>query len=308
MWLGEVGPAEHHFAHSLALYDPQRYHSYVFHNTLDPRVSCLSFWSPALCHQGYPAQALQKGEAALHLARELGDPFSLALALYFLARLHRSREEEPLTDERTEALATIATEQDLPMWMAAGALLRGWVLVKRGQGEEGIRQIHQGVATWRAMGTRLEDSYFLALLAEAHGEVGQAADGLAVVAEALAVADKYGERVYEAELYRLKGELSLQSRSSESGVRNQKAKVSDPPTPDPQAEAEECFRQAIAIARRQSAKSLELRAVMSLCRLWQQQAKKKQARQRLAEIYGWFTEGLDTADLQEAKALLQSLS
>ena len=151
-------------------------------------------------------------------------------------------------------------------------------------------------------------SYYLALLAEACGKVGQAEEGLNALAEALLMVDRTGERYYEAELYRLKGELSLQSRqvntSSESGVTSPQ-----PPTPSTQAEAEAeaCFLKAIEIARRQQAKSLELRAVMSLSRLWQQQGKRKEAHQMLAEIYGWFTEGFDTADLKEAKALLEEL-
>jgi len=139
-------------------------------------------------------------------------------------------------------------------------------------------------------------SYFLALLAEAYGKGGQAEEGLHVLAEALAHVDKTGERYYEAELYRLKGELTLQQLK----VQGSKFKVEE--------EVEECFLKAIEIARWQQAKSLELRAVMSLARLWQQQGKKDEARQMLAEVYGWFTEGFDTADLQEAKALLEELT
>ncbi len=137
--------------------------------------------------------------------------------------------------------------------------------------------------------------------------MGQAEEGLTALAGALTVADKTGERFYEAELYRLKGELSLQS-----AVRSPRSEVTSPqhPAPNPQAEAEAeaCFHKAIEIARRQQAKSLELRAVTSLARLWQQQGKKGEARQMLAEIYDWFTEGFDTADLQEAKALLEELA
>jgi Predicted ATPase len=133
--------------------------------------------------------------------------------------------------------------------------------------------------------------HFLALLAEAYEKAGQIEEGLSVLAEALAEVDKRGERYYEAELYRLKGELTLKQSRVQSL----------------ETEAESCFHQAIAIAHRQSAKSLELRAVMSLSRLWQRQGKKEEARQRLAEIYGWFTEGFNTKDLQEARALLQEL-
>jgi len=146
------------------------------------------------------------------------------------------------------------------------------------------------------MGAGLFQSHYLILLAEEYGKAGQAEEGLVALAEALTVVDKSGERFYEAELYRLKGELTLQWSSVQrlaSGVRKQ---------------AEECFQKAIEIAQRQQAKSLELRATMSLVRLWQQQGKKNEAHHLLAEIYGWFTEGFDTKDLQEAKALLESLT
>jgi predicted ATPase len=173
------------------------------------------------------------------------------------------------------------------------------VVAVQGQAEDGIKQIHQGLATTRATGAELNRPYHLALLAEAYGKAGQGEEGLPALAEALDLVNKTGERWYEAELHRLKGELTLaQSR------------VHRPPSTvhNPQSEAEECFRKAIEIARQQRAKLWELRAVMSLARLWQQQGKKDEARQQLAEIYGWFTEGFDTKDLQEAKALLEDLN
>src|SRR5206468_12247834 len=167
----------------------------------------------------------------------------------------------------------------------------------QGQVEEGIAQIHQGLAAWRATGTVTALTLYIPLLAEAYGKAGQAAEGLSVLAEALTLVDKTGERVYESELYRLKGELTLQKFQ----VAGSKVLTSEP-------QAESCFRKAVEIARHQQAKSLELRAVMSLAKLWQRQGKKDEARQLLAEIYGWFTEGFDTKDLQEAKALLDELA
>ena len=158
----------------------------------------------------------------------------------------------------------------------------------------------------RLQGQRLDRPYYLALLAEAYGKVGQTEEGLTVLAEALAVVDKTGERCYEAELYRLKGELTLQQVvSRQFSVVSHRA---PDPSPDPQGEAEACFLKAIEIARKQQAKSLELRATMSLARLWQQQGKKNEAHKLLSEIYDWFTEGFDTKDLQEAKALLEELN
>jgi len=180
--------------------------------------------------------------------------------------------------------------------LAQGTSLRGWALVKQGQRrEEGIAQLRQGLAVYQATGAELGRPYYLAELAEACGLVGQGEEGLRALAEALAAVHKSGE-FSETELCRLKGELMLKR----SGVRGRESEV--------QGEAEECFLKAIEIARRQSAKSWELRAVMSLARLWQQQGKKKEAHEMLAEIYGWFTEGFDTKDLQDAKRLIEELS
>jgi predicted ATPase len=171
---------------------------------------------------------------------------------------------------------------------------RGWALAMQGHGDEGIAHLRQGLAAYRATGAEFLRPYYLTLLGEAYGKVGQAEEGLSVLAQALNMVDTTGEHFSEAELYRLRGDLTLQSK-----VQSLQSKV--------EAEAEECFLKAIEIARRQQAKSLELRAVMSLSRLWQQQGKKEEAHVLLSEIYGWFTEGFDTKDLQEAKALLEEL-
>ncbi|MBI3303221.1 MAG: hypothetical protein HYZ72_14230, partial [Deltaproteobacteria bacterium] len=186
-----------------------------------------------------------------------------------------------------------------------GTILQGKAMVEQGQGEPGIAQIRQGLSVYQATGAELIQPYFLALLAEAYGKAGQAEEGLSALAEALAKVDKTKERREEAELYRLKGELSLKSRQVEDKSKTSQDKSG---VQSLESEAEECFRKAIEIARRQQAKSLELRAVMSLSRLWQSQGKKAEARRMLTEIYGWFTEGFDTADLQEARALLEALT
>ena len=175
-------------------------------------------------------------------------------------------------------------------WAAQGTILRGRVLAEQGHVVEGIAQIQQGLAAYRATGSALLQPYFLALLSEAHQRAGQAEAGLTVLAEALRLVDNTGERWYQVELYRLKGELLL-----------------DLPT-EHYAEAALCVQQALALARQQQAKSLELRAAMRLARLWQQQGKADAAQQLLVESYGWFTEGFDTADLQEAQGLLQESS
>jgi len=316
-WLGEFASAQAHLEQSVALYDPQQHRSHAFFYGQSPKVSCLSIATWALWLLGYPDQAQERIRGALALAQELSHPFSLVYALFYAASLHRFRREVQAAQERAEALIALSREQGFLYRLTFGTILRGWATVEQGQGEEGITQIRQGLAAFQATGAGVVRPYFLALLAEAYGKVGQGEKGLSVLAEAFAVVDRTGERLYEAELYRLKGELSLQSRQVEdkpktsqdkSAVRSPESEDTDPRplAPDPQAEA--CFHKAIEIARRQSAKSLELRAVMSLSRLWQQQGKKDEARQMLAEIYGWFTEGFDTADLQEAKALLQELA
>jgi predicted ATPase len=213
---------------------------------------------------------------------------------------------------------TLCSEQGFPYWLATGTILRGWALAEQGQGEEGIAQMRQGLTASRATGAEVNRPYYLALLAEAYGKAGQAEEGLTVLAEALTLVDKTGERMYEAELYRLKGTLTLQSKASLGQVSGKSQASQEqfgdtdprPLTPDPpaEAEAEACFHKAIEIARKQQAKSLELRATVSLSRLWQQQGKTTEARELLAPVYNWFTEGFDTKDLQEAKALLEELS
>jgi predicted ATPase len=167
-------------------------------------------------------------------------------------------------------------------------------MVMQRQDVQGIAEIRQGLALWQAMGAENVQPYFLALLAEAHGAVGQPQDGLLILAEALAKGEQIQEKVWEAELYRLKGELTLQARD-----KNREASV---------IEAESCFHRALDVSRNQAAKSWELRAATSLARLWQQQGKTGDARNLLAPVYNWFTEGFDTPDLKDAKALLDSVS
>ena len=168
--------------------------------------------------------------------------------------------------------------------------MRGWSLAIQGLWAEGHAQLHGGLDAWRATGSGNSGPYFLTLLVEAQRQAGQSQAGLTVLTEALTLVDTTGERWYEAELYRLKGELLLQHTGSNA------------------SQAEPCFQHALAIARRQQAKSLELRAAMSLARLWQQQGKRQEAHDLLAPVYHWFTEGFDTADLQDAKALLEELA
>ena len=299
--LGEIAQARKHAEQGIALYNPKQHSSHAFLYGQDPGVACLFWTAWALWYLGYPDQALKKGHEAFVLAQELSHPYSLAVVLDLLAFLHQFRREEHTAQEQAEASITLSTERGFEFFLEMGTILQGWALAGQGQREEGIEQMRQGLASWQATGAELYRSYWLALLAEAYGKAGQTEEGLTVLAEALAVVNKNSERFYEAELYRLKGELLLMQAVGAGSIPDEF--VGDAPT-----EAETCFRQAIDIARCQSAKSLELRAVISLSHLLQKQGKKQEARRMLAEIYGWFTEGFDTRDLKEAKALLDELS
>jgi predicted ATPase len=289
-WLGEMAPARAHFEQAIALYDPQQHRSHIVEYGQDPGVLCRGFGAWPTWVLGYPDQALQSTKEALNLAQEFAHPFSLALALMFATLVHQFRREVNDVRERAQALIRLSTEKGFPYWLAYGTILRGWALAVQGEGAEGISQMHHGLGTRRATGGEVQLPYFLSLLAHAHGEVGQPEVGLTVLAEALALVDRTGVRCWQPELHRLKGELLVILKSQKVG------------------EAEECFRQALDIARRQRAKSLELRAAMSLSRLWQQQGKREDAHKLLAEIYAWFTEGFDTADLKEARMLLEELA
>jgi predicted ATPase len=301
LYLGEFSLGREHLQQSMALYDPQRRHLYVRGSVHDPGVACLRNDAMALWCLGYPDQALKKIRAAVNLAQELfhslelAHSLSLARALDFAALLHQYRREGQAAQEQAEAMLAVSTEQGFPFFLAHGTILRGWALTAQGHGKEGIAQIRQGLVAYQATGGGLFRPYFLAMLAEAYGKMGQCEEGLTLLAEALATVDKNGERFYEAELYRLKGELTLRSQ-----VQGHKSKV--------EKEAEGCFWRAIEIARCQQAKSLELRAGTSLSRLWQSQGKNKEAHDLLSEVYGWFTEGFETKDLQEARALLEELA
>jgi predicted ATPase len=315
-YLGELAPARAHLEQSMAFYDPQKRRSAAFSSVQEPAVGCLSTIAHVLWGLGYPDQALKRSHEVLTLAHQLSHPFSLAFAQSLAAVLHYYRREGQAAQERAEAVMTLCTEHGFPLWVAGGRILRGWALAQQGQGEEAIAEMRQGMDAWRATGAEIGRPYWLAMLAESCGKVGRSAEGLSVLAEALAMVHESGERRWEAELHRLKGELLLMQSSARDGSRTAPAVTTMTADADVGAsgqsplltEVEACFRQALAVAHRQSAKSMELRAAMSLGRLWQHQGKWDEARELLAEIYGWFTEGFETADLQEAKALLEELS
>jgi predicted ATPase/class 3 adenylate cyclase len=288
---GELSAARLHLEQGLRLYEPQRHRAHAaLYSGHDPGVCCRAMAALHLWLLGYPDQAVASSQAALTLAQQLAHPLTQAISLYLATILHHLRREASLIQARGEAVMSIATEQGFPQQLANATPLQGWALAACGGGAEGITQIQQGLAASQAIGTVRDRPYHLALFAEVSAQVGQTTAGLEALAEALATLPKSGARWWEAELYRLRGELLLQHAVAQPG------------------EAETCFQQALAVARRQQAKSLELRAAMSLARLWQHQGKRTEAHQLLEKVYGWFTEGFDTADLQEARALLDGPS
>jgi predicted ATPase len=287
--LGALPPAHQHLEEASALYTPGQHRAPVFHMGQDPGVACRAVTAIVLWILGYPEQALARVHEVLVLAHELSHPYSLAFARYWAAWVSQVRRDVPAVYEHAEATIALSTEQGFPLWTALGTGLHGWALAMQGQGEAGMAQVRQGIAAYRATGSELLVPYFYTLLAEACDHLGHPEDGFQALAEAHTLVEQHEDRYWEAEISRLRGVLLLRQ----------------PGTPQPEAEA--WLQRALDVARRQEAKSLELRAAMSLARLWQQQGKQAAARALLAPIYGWFTEGFDTADLQEAKALLEAL-
>ena len=316
-WLGEFPVAREHLEQGQHLYDPQQHRYVALLYGDDTGVVCHAYGASILWYLGYPDQARVSMQAALALAREVSIPHIVAFALDSAAWLHLHCREEDTTWEYLAMLEALASKQGFQHWVAASTILRGRRLVQQRQEGEGIALMRQGLAAYRATGAELGRAQYLALLVEAYGQIGQTQKGLTLLTEALTAIHKTGERHCEAELYRLQGALTLQqARASRQHVpgksttrRKKVSAVSEQwPISGPHADAEACFLKAIEIARNQQAKSLELRAATNLSRLWQQEGKQKEAHRMLSEVYDWFTEGFDTKDLQEAKALLNALA
>jgi predicted ATPase len=286
LWRGEPAAAQTHHTQALALYDPQAHRALAMRYGTDLGVASHIHLARALWCLGFPEQALQHSQAACTLAQDVTHPLSLANALVFAASVHQYRREVLAVHAQAAAALTLATAQGFVQRVAWSTVLHGWALAMQGQSEAGPAAIRQGLAAELATGATLWQPYFLGLLVEAYGAGGHPEEGLHALTEALAVLDTTEVRDYEAEIYRLKGALLLQQA-----------------VPDA-AQAETCFHQALDVARQQQAKSWELRAATSLARLWQSQGKRQEAYDVLAPVYGWFAEGFDTADLQEAKTLL----
>jgi len=288
-YLGVLSAARQHLEEGIARYTPAQRYAPVFRIGQDPGVTGRIYAAWTLWVLGYPDQALARGHEAVALAHALSHPFSLAYVRCWAAVILQLRRDVSAVHEHAEAAIALSTEQGFPLWVATGTILRGWALTMQGQGEEGMAQVCQGITAFRATGAAVTVPYLSTLLADVCDHLGHTADGLQALAEAHILVEQHEERFWEAEVCRLRGVLLLRQLVPQ------------------QAEAEACFQRALDVARRQEAISLELRAAMSLARLWQQQGRHAEAYELLAPIYGWFTEGLDTADLQEAKALLDTL-
>jgi DNA-binding winged helix-turn-helix (wHTH) protein/predicted ATPase len=287
-YLGDYAAAWWHLAQGIALTDPAVQRALALRHGVAPGVGGLATAANTLWCLGYPAQAVRRSQEALVLAQELDHPYSLAYAQNWAAVLHHRRRDVPAVQAQAEALLALATAQGFSVYAGWGIYWRGWALAMQGQGTAGLTQMQQGLEAIFATQTLIQPLCLL-LLAEATGHVGQVVEGLRLLAEALGVFEASGRGDLLAEAYRLQGEFLLRQAVPEV------------------AKAEACLQQALAIARRQEAKAWELRVATSLAQLWQRQGKRAEAYHLLDVVYGWFTEGCDTAELQEARALLDAL-
>jgi predicted ATPase len=285
-YLGELEASRVHFEQTIAIYDAESIDSPV---TLYGAVLCRAHLARVLLYLGFADQSQQVMNQGTAHAESMRHPVGLADALSLTAHVWAFHHHPQKTQETAAAIAKRSEDHGLPYYAAIATMMRGWALAMQNQGEEGITLIREGLAAYLATGTRHQYGYYMGLLAEALEEAGQREQALAALTEALDFATQNSEPYFESELYRLRGEALLKA-----GI------VSAP-------EAGLCFHRAVEIARRQHAKSLELRAVMSLARLWRRQGKTAEAHRMLAEVFDWFTEGFETPDLKDARALLEEL-
>ena len=310
--LGDLETARTHLEQSSQNYDPPGHQSLAFDNALDGGVAGYGYSAWVLWHLGYPDQAKRKIQEMFTLAEQRAQPLSLAWAYNAAAWVYQLCREPAAVLDAVEKGLAVDNDYGFAQLLAAGTIAQGWALVEQGQTEEGIAQLQQGLSAIRTTGTQIGSPWYLSLLAEALGKAGQIQDGLSLIDEAFAVIEKTGERLSEAECYRLRGELLL---NDERKTRNAERRKKPKQMPSVHRssfivhhfeEAEVCYQQAIEIARQQNAKSFELRAATSLARLWQRQGKSQEAHTLLSDVYNWFTEGFETLDFQEAKAVLEA--
>jgi class 3 adenylate cyclase/predicted ATPase len=284
---GSFAPSRSHLEEAFALYDAIYYGSLVHQVGYHPQVLLQAWLGLVFFCLGFPDQALARASGAIAEARELAHPPSLAVSSGLGARLLSLVGDDAALDERVAQLVAVATEQGFPFWRAHGTIFHGWVKVKNGDVAEGMSILRSGTTAYRATGARLWMPHFTALLASAYEIAGQIDEAVTQLDDALQLVERTGERWLEAEIHRHKGELLLRQGHTEA--------------------AEELHCKALSIAREQEAKLWELRAATSLARLRREQGRRAEARDLLAPVHGWFTEGFDTPDLKDAKALLDEL-
>ena len=287
---GDFDKARAHYDQGIALYDPGEHRPLATRFGQDIRVAILSYRSLTLWFLGYPEAALKDAEDAVKYAREMGQAASLMFALFVTAIVHILCGNYSVATAQADELFLVADEKGALLWKAVGMMFEGCVLASTGKASEAVEMLTAGSTEYRSTGATTFLTWFLSYLARAYGELGQFDDAWRCIGEVMTAVQTTKERWYEADLHRIAGEIALKS-----------------PKPDA-AKAEAYFERALAVARQQQAKSWELRAAMSLARLWRDQGKVQQARELLAPVYGWFTEGFDTRDLKEAKALLEELA
>jgi predicted ATPase len=288
MFAGRFALSRSHLEEALALYDPISHRSIVHQTGLYPQNNSQSLLGIVLFCLGLPDQALARSSAAIAEARKLAHPPSLALSFALGARLLSLVGDNAALDEWAAQLVAVAIEQGFPYWRAQGTVYRGWVKVKNGNLTEGISLLRCGSSAYRATGAELLMPHYIALLAGACEIAGQVEEAVTLLDDALEIVERIGERWFTAELNRRKGQLLLRQGHAKA--------------------AEELYRKALSIAEEQEAKLWELRGAVSLARLRRDQGRRAEARDLLAPVYGWFTEGFDTPDLKEAKALLDELA
>jgi DNA-binding winged helix-turn-helix (wHTH) protein/class 3 adenylate cyclase/predicted ATPase len=289
-WSGDFVNARQHLDEGIQRYSLSLPRAPVFQIGEDPGVGCHMYASSVLWFLGYPDQAAARMHGGLMMAGKLSRPYTLAFARVVAALCFQMRREVAATLDQAEAAVSLATEHGFPHWTAMGAILCGWALAMRDRSGAGMAKLSQGIAAWRGNDASVNAPYALAIQAEAASLVGHIDEGLRSLDHAQVLLDQHEDRWFEAEIYRLRGELLLRQSIA------------------PEAEAETWFRRALDVARSQQAKSLELRAATRLAHLWHAQGKDSEARDLLSRVYGWFTEGFDTIDLKDAKALLAELS
>jgi predicted ATPase len=287
-WRGDFNLAHENFEQVIVLYDPQEHNNHTFLLGQDPLFVCMCYDAFAQWVLGYSDQSFKKIQEVVAMARGRNHSFSLAYALFGIAMIYQLRRDENATRQWSEEVIALSIDKGFPYFSSMSGILRGWSVAEQGNVKEGIAQIKQSLRAWEVTESEVNKTYHLALLAEAYGKNGEIEEGLNVLSEALTLVEKNEERWYEAELYRLKGDLLLMR----DGVEE---------------EVEGCFRLALEVARRQNARSFELRTALSLYRLWQRNGKFVEARDLLQNVYERFTEGFETKDLQDAKTLLEVL-